>query len=278
MQFDIQRAFPYPVLRPNIDDYIDGDIQATVTFDYSEDSAELTAEISFALSVPEIKDEIAAGRAEYICVFACRDTYYRRAVGSDKTLFSVKFPAGALRGEVIISPYIIAVQPIASFSSKWINAEFGPGPFSFELGAPLAVDEPQAVYIDRDAFKPISSCFVLVKKDSLPDNEWRIEASQDKVHIAVSPNLKAKIDLARNNKKNQALLLNSIYFSAVMQCVSYLKTSDDYLDYKWANVFRQRLVDTKVEIKNHDESWVAQTLMKHPFSLIDTYFFGDTSE
>jgi hypothetical protein len=34
MQFDLLRAFPYPVLRPKVDDYVDGDIQATVTFEH----------------------------------------------------------------------------------------------------------------------------------------------------------------------------------------------------------------------------------------------------
>ncbi|RUW58537.1 hypothetical protein [Mesorhizobium sp. M7A.F.Ca.US.008.03.1.1] len=274
MQFDLLRAFPYPVLRPSVDDYIDGDIQATVDFTQSGDGLTLTANISFALSVPEIVAEIEAGRAAYSVVFACRDTYFRKAVLSDVPTFSHSFPAGSIRGEVLIYPYVVARTNIASFTCKWINAEFGAGPFAFDEGAALALEVPQAIYVDRDAFKPISSAFQLVKSYDVPDNQWRVDPYGDKVIISVSPDTKAKIDLARNDSGKKAILLNSIYLGAVIQCVSLLKYEPDEVEnYRWAHIFHKRCDDLSINLDHQSASFVAQELMKHPMKLIDAYFF-----
>lgn len=274
MQFDLSRAFPYPVLRPSVDDYVDGDIQATVDFTQSEDGLHLAATVSFALSVPELVKEIEAGRAAYSVVFACRDTYFRKAVLSHEPNFAHSFPAGAIRGEVLIYPYVVAIADIATFTCPWINAEFGAGPFSFEKGSALALETPQSVYVDRDAFKPISSAFELVKDASVPDNEWRVDAHREKIAIAVSPDTKAKIDIARNDSSRKAILLNSIYLGAVIQCVALLKYEpEEVADYRWAHIFRTRCDDLSIKIETQTVSWVAQELMKHPMKLIDAYFF-----
>jgi hypothetical protein len=275
MQFDALRAFPYPVLRPNVDDYIDGDIQVTVDVTQSDDLQEVIAEIQFAVSVPELLALVSEGRAQFAVVFACRDTYFRKSAVSKVGTFTHKFIPGQLRGEVLIYPYLVATADIKDFMCKWINSEFGDGPFAFEKGAALAVDAPQSIYVDRDSFKPISSAFDLVKDDNLPYGEWRVKAEQDRVHIAVHPDLKARIDLARNGNPNKALLLNSIYMGAVMQCLSYLKQGDSYDDFRWASIFKARCAELSIEVEKHPESWVAQQLMKVPFKAVDGYFFGE---
>lgn len=274
MQFDLLRAFPYPVLRPSVNDYVDGEIQATVEFKQSSDGVELTADISFALSVPELVKLIQNGEAAYSVVFACRDTYFRKAVLSQTQSFSHTFASGSIRGELLIYPYVVATADIENFTCGWINEEFGEGPFSFEKGSALALEEPQSIYVDRDAFKHISSAFVLVKDASVPENEWRVDAGQDKVKISVHPETKAKIDLARNNSGHKAILLNSVYLGAVIQCVAHLKSgTGDYEDFRWAHIFRARCEELSININTQSESWIAQQLMKHPFKLIETYVF-----
>lgn len=279
MQFDLLRAFPYPVLRPKVDDYIDGDVQATVNFERSPDNLDIRAEVLFAVSVPEITERIAAGQAEYAIVFACRDTYFRHSVTSTASNFEHTFPSGALRGEVLIYPYVVATQDIVDFTCPWINDEFGSGPFTFVEGSVLALDEPKTIFIDRETFKPISSVFVLAANDNLTEHEWRVDASSDKVRIEVSTTLKERIDAARNSTRNKAVLLNSVYFGAVMQCLSYLKQEgSEYDSFRWAKIFHQKCHDLGLNLEHHDEAVVAQQLMKYPFALVDTYCFAEAAE
>ncbi len=274
MQFDSLRAFPYPVLRPDVDDYIDGDMQVTVEFSPSDDGREVRASVSFHISVDELKDEVAAGRAQYVVVFACRDTYFRHVASVKKTEFEVTFPAGSLRGEVQVYPYISAVKAINKYKSSWINPEFGDGPFKYPVGAVLAVDRPQVVYIDRDVFKPLSSIFVLEKDDDIVGHEWQVRPKDDKVHLVVSPDLKALIDQARNNKAHRAVLMNSIYFAAVMQCLTLLKHGGvDVSETRWGKVISQKCHNEGINLEDHDEYLVAERLMKSPFRLVDAYVF-----
>jgi hypothetical protein len=230
------------------------------------------------VGVDEIRALIDEGKARYAAVFSCRDTYFRKATLSQQRHLTERFSAGALRGEVLIYPYVVATAAIQNYRCPWINPEFGEGPFSFPSGAVLAVDEPQMIHVDRETFRPISSCFYLAANESVPSNEWQIDASDEKVRISVSPGLKERIGNARHSKENRAILLNSIYFGAVVQCLTILKTGDEVGEQRWARIFRQRLADQHLDIEQHAETWLAQQLMRHPFATVDRYFFGETGE
>jgi hypothetical protein len=73
MKFDKHKAFPYPVLRPGSDDYSDVEFQVMVDFTISGHS--VTANVMFANSCEEIAHQIETGKAAYVCVISCRDTY-----------------------------------------------------------------------------------------------------------------------------------------------------------------------------------------------------------
>jgi hypothetical protein len=276
MQFDTLRAFPYPVLRPDVDDYTDGDLQATI--DFQPSGATIEAEVTFALSVPSILKLIKTGKAKYVVVFACRDTYLRKSVTSGKPKFSASFKTGELRGQVVIYPYIVATSKIKNYKSKLINQEFGKGPFQYEKNELIAVDRPQEVYIDRDLFKPITSVFEMIESQNLQGSEWQIKLDSPKVQILASSELKEKIDIARGGTKGKAILINSIYFSAVMQCITVLKYEpDEYADYKWAQVFKQKCEDMHINISAHPECVTAQRLLKAPFAKVVEYVFSGAS-
>jgi hypothetical protein len=38
------------------------------------------------------------------------------------------------------------------------------------------------------------------------------------------------------------------------------------------------LIDQHLELDNHQETWLAQQLMRHPFSIVERYFFEGSSE
>lgn len=271
MQFDTQRAFPYPVLRPDIDDYVDGEFQATV--DLYGQEGEIRAECLYQLSVDEIVGEVKKETAKFVTVFSCRDTYRREVCATGKTSDEFKFPAGVFRGEVLVSSYVVAESDIIGFKSDLINDEFGFGPFYFKSGSVLAIDEPKVVHIERDNFRPISSVFELVQKPGIPSSEWQINFDAQKVQIAVNPDTKIKIDAARNSKHNQIILLNSVYFAAIMQAIRVLREGDDYNDYRWASVFHQKLQNMELKIDSMEEYKLAQTLLHSPLSLLEQYIF-----
>ena len=272
MRFDKYKAFPYPVLRPGSDDYIDVEFQATV--DFKVDGSSITATISYALSLDDLKAQIVNGNAEYVCVISSRDTYHQTLLSSSTPSSEARFDVGALRGEVKVDTYVIVKQPIRDFTSKSINQEFGDGPFTFAVGDVMAQDETQVFYLDRDAFRSLTSVFELVKSDSLTDGVWKLDFSDEHVKIAVSPRMKESIDDARNENRNKIILKNSIYFAAVMQAVQHLKDAPDEVDNRrWAEVIRRQAHNKGIELLDHDAYWITEQLMQYPILQLDNLVF-----
>ena len=210
MRFDAQKAFPYPVLRPYSDDYRNVDFQTTV--DLIADKKKIQLNISYALSCDEIQKQIYAGKAEYVSVISCRDTYYRSLCKSTKKKTQIEIDIGEFRGEVRVDPYIFVRKNINKFYSPHVNDEFGQEFFKFKVGDILAQDEPQVFYVERDLFKPVSSVIDLVMNENIPFGEWALSVDQQHVQILVSKEMKEIIDDARNTTQNKMILLNSLWF------------------------------------------------------------------
>jgi hypothetical protein len=270
MKFDKNKAFPYPVLRPYCDDYVDVEFQTTVEFEVSKE--QVIAKISYAVSSEEILAEIKKGTAKYVTVVSCRDTYFRSVMQSSEKSIDASFDVGTLRGEVRVDPYIVAVKDISEFISPDINEEFGKAFFAFSPGDVLAQDETQVFYIDRDLFKPVTSVFDLVKNDSLSGGEWKVWLEEDHVQIQVSSQMKEAIDSARNDTTKRVVLLNSLYFPAVVHALQRLKENGgDYEDKRWAQVITMQMHNFGWELSAHEPYVLAQRLMKYPLSILDIY-------
>ena len=277
MKFDRQKAFPYPVLRPNSDDYKDAEFQASIDFVIA--GSEIKALISFAISCPEILNQIELGNAEYVCVISCRDTYAQTVVSSLEKKTEVSFPTGSLRGEVRVDPYIAVKAQITGYQCTDINAEFGAGSFSFDVGDVLAQDQTQMFFLDRDLFRPLTSVFDLAKDDDIVDGTWKIDFSCDHVQIKVNQRMKESLDNARNDGKNRIILKNSIYFAAVMQAIQKIQDPDeDVKGKKWAEIIEKQASNKGIDIskKDHDAYFVAEQLMQFPMlQLVNHVFKGD---
>jgi hypothetical protein len=275
MKFDRQKTFPYPVLRPFSDDYLEVDFQTNSEFTITGN--EISLDCTFITSSEELQTEIEKGFAKFVSIVSCRDTYFRKVIQTDKQTFSVKLDADSLRGEVLVDSYIVAVKDINGFRSQDINPEFGQDVFFFTAGQILAQDETNAIYIDRELFKPLSSVFELVKNEQLSGGKWKVGVDQDNVQIEVSPEMKESIDNARNSKTSRAVLINSLYFSSVTQAIQMLKDVGDFGDLKWARVMSQQIHNKGLDIKSQDAYVIAQELMKHPLNVLRANVFQGES-
>jgi len=271
MKFDKNKAFPYPVLRPHSDDFVEREFQSTA--DFTIDGNTVSVEVTYALSSKDIAWLIKNNDAVYVSVLACRDTYFSVSIPSSEKTVTKDFDSGLFRGEVEVRSYIQIVREIAFVSSE-IHPDFGTDPIKYTKGDVIAQDETDVFYFDRDLFKPVTSVFDLVKKDKLTGGAWELSFDQNHVQIEVSPEMKESIDNARNSPSNRAILINSLMFAAVMQSIEKLKQPDGiYDEYKWANIIKHTAHNNSVDIYAHDAYLTAEKLMKHPLSILDAYVF-----
>lgn len=270
MKFDRNKTFPYPVLRPFSDDYLDAEFQSSV--DFTSNEGFVTANISFRVSSDELLSEIKQGNAKFISIVSCRETYFREVIANEQQQFERKFDIGNLRGEVKVDSYIVAIKKINSFSSPDINPEFGKDSFVFTPGDVLAQDETAVFYIDRDLFKPVSSVFDLVKNDELSEGEWKINLDEDNIQIVISTKMKESMDNARNNNTMRVVLLNSIYFSTAVHAIQRLKElGGDYDEKKWSRVFFRQIHNNGLDLINTDAYILAQKLMNYPLAPLNAF-------
>jgi hypothetical protein len=270
MKFDRSKAFPYPVLRPYSDDYLDVEFQALAEFVI--DNTEMKVSCNYVVSSDELIEQVEIGNACFVSVISCRETYFREVIKSPVAEVSVSLDPDALRGEVLVDSYIVAIKDIVGFKSPDINAEFGSSSFNFSPGQVLAQEEPHVIYVDRDLYKPISSVFELVRNDALRMAEWRVALDQDQVQIEVSSAMKEAIDTARNNTISKSVLINSLYFSAVVHVLQQIKDGGDY-EYKWAKVVERQLHNLNLDLATTDAYIIAQKLMKYPLGILHSYVF-----
>jgi hypothetical protein len=274
MRFDTQKGFPYPVLRPDIDDYQSGAFQTTVDIVRSENDKKIKVKAHVALSIDEIKEEIERGNASVSIIIACRETYFRDAVISKNVDIEKSFDSGAFKGEVEISPFVVATKPIKNFRCRDINAEFRSKEFSFEAGEVLAADEPKVVYIDRELFKPISSILQLVKQDTLVGYDWRLRFDEDKIQVLLSTEAKQVIDRARNSRGNRAVLINSIYFAALVEAVHKLREEEENFGHlRWAKILAQQCHNAGIDLQSREPCEIIQRLLKSPLAYLNQYVF-----
>jgi len=267
MKFDRNKVFPYPVLRPYSDDYQQSEFQVAVEME--SNGTDVEVKIIFRVSCDELLDEIRNGNARFVATVACRETFHREVVTSKESKLAISFVDGQLRGEIRVDGYIVAVKKIIEFKSLDINPEFGKSSFLYTPGDVLAQYETSVFFVDKELFKPVTSVFDLVSKESLGLGEWHVGVDDDHVQIQVSPNLKEAIDNARNNITHRAMLLNSIYFSAVVHVVQRLKDmSDDYEARKWSRVIFRQLHNMGLNLSTTDAYILAQQLMKFPLTTL----------
>ena len=276
MRFDAQTSFPYPVLRAPVDDYVDGAFQPNIQFLKTPNDENIQILAQFVLSVPEIQEAIDSDRARYLVVLTCRDTYFRKVFESKSNKMKIAVPSGDLRGEVEVLPLIIAVKDIPAFRSRFINPEFGSGPFPFKVGELLAMDEPHKQYIDREYFRPIGSVIQLATRENLLEWDWDLSLDHEsgKIMVYVSNKAKAAIDLARNTAAGKAALVNSMWFTTVMVALGALKENEEeHADKKWAKVFKAKCVHKGLKYKKDEPFRVAQQLLDYPLVKLNEYVF-----
>ena len=120
MKYDKSKAFPYPVLRPESDDFIDVDFQATVDLVVKKEKIEVL--ISYVLSSEDISSHIKNGEAEYVSIISCKDTYYQEILRTKSKDLKGEFSIGDLRGEVKIESFVVVKNSIPDFNSPALIA------------------------------------------------------------------------------------------------------------------------------------------------------------
>jgi len=263
MRFDSQVIYPHPVLRPDVEDYEDGDFQVIISYATTADLLNVEITASYDISIAELEAYITANQACAGLLINCRDTFYRKIFplnSEGDTL--IQIDGGQLHGEIMIVPIIYAKEKIEGFASDDFAAEFKALTFDLEPGDFLAHEIPMFFYLEREAFQPVESIFNLLTDTEMSGYEWAVSLDEEQIEIRVSEALSEAIQIARNSNQNLLVLTNSLYFSVLQSAIEFLRQEPDK-DTKWANVIKQKCQTKGIDLKEEPHI-IAQRLFDHP--------------
>ena len=278
MKYDPNKSFGYPVLRPNSNDYINSGFQCRIEFNLdSQNTSQFIINYGFDCSIKEIVSAIESGKAAYWIKVSCRETFFNQIqeVASEGSLV---VEGNLLHKTIEITGSIIAKRQFSLFSKK-INSEFRYHEFTVEEGQVIAIDEPRNYVVDKECWKPLTSIFEYKPKDDLKPGEFIIdlEGINGNVEILANKEQCLKFQSLQNVQDGKFILLNTVFFLAVLEMVKGItENSDLYEDKKWARVLRAKASSKNIEFTKGQEILQTHRLLERPFEkLVENFFKGD---
>lgn len=267
--FDPQKSYPYPVLRPQSDDYPEAEFEVTVNVERIEQTTAFAVEADFMLSDPDLLKLIDQGSAHYVLQVRSPKTYYRAAFSTSQNRIKEDFPHGLIEGRTEFSPFLVATDSIHAFCASGWHDDYEGMSFDIPTGSVLAVDQHVEYTIDTTEEKPLGSIFVLVEANRISDGMWRIDHANDRVRIELSPQDYARFVEARENVNNHAYIMNSVYLPALIWLLQESdKDSDELSEKRWFRAVNARLDATNLPLLGSESNRVidAQHLLDYPFT------------
>lgn len=273
MKFDPQRAFTFPVLRANNNDYNEGSFNMKLEInDVKKNEDNVSIKVSFDLDVQEIQELFPQNLVEYVVVFVSEKSFHRKSYSfSESKDNTFKIKKEFCRDKISFESYIVAKEKIENFKCKTINSEFGKDYFCFEQGMILAQCEEIVVDCINDKFKELTNLFKMNLDDNLKEGEWKYSIDDHYPTISVS---KKQYEIIDKNKKYKGIFANSFLVNIVTQMLNDMY-ADDYEEdtLTWQKLIREKIdyLPGNQEIMSYQEKLkICQKILNNPLNHLNT--------
>lgn len=248
MKYHPAKAFPHPVLRPNILDYPNALIEVTVDVKRIPQTLKIRLQADFRVTDPSILELISQDKATYTLLITSPRTTFRDTCHSKHPSISREFVDGEIYGRMEVAPFIVTSVPLRDFTSSGWHEEYSSNGFDLEAGTPLALDKPQTFYVDKAEEAPIRSIFQLEVRPDIESGQWTVHLDEERIFIQMSEKDYERFNKVRfqaeRDERLGPLTMNAVYLSAlttVLQIADADPTA--YHDRRWFRALQARLED-----------------------------------
>lgn len=254
---------PHPVLRPRISDYVASARFAMNSSPAQRIRGDMVINTTLDLSCNTLEQLVDDGAAKFYVMARCANTYRRHAFSSKEPALEIRIPVDDLSGRLVLTPYVIASEPITEFVSDEHDSEIrSVGGVDVPCGSILAVGESHEV--DLGTVGSIKSCISLVPNPKVHKGTYAIEAEDEFIMIAVDPEMHE--DITRMRMHANAVFYPSIYQAAVEYAI---REMEEHPDSKWAQALKNTLNRHDITIDDSlikDAHLHAQILLEKPLA------------
>jgi hypothetical protein len=263
------RSFPYPVLAPNTDDFVDGSLEIS---NFSGESLPERYKIrfSFRLSHPCLEKYINSGDAEPAVVIECRENLYRKRHSIHLGMNEIVIGADELRGVVQVTPLISALREIQNYRPKLLNSDYDGLVINMPRHGILAYGDNWEFIAEpcSDRLRRISSIMRVIQVEN-SDALMNINIGGARIHVEVSEDQFRIYQSIASSRMGSSILASMLVFPVLIDVFHRIKAEgkDGLEDYRWFQVVRARLqeVSMPVESSEFDPIAAAQILLDSPF-------------
>jgi hypothetical protein len=277
MRFDLKKSFGYPVLRENSEDYLDSTIKTSFTLtQVPESNSEFFLDYDVVIGVDEIIESINSRDLILIISCFCPKTLHSISINSFDLNGRSLIDMRDFRGDIRIETEIVVNSNEYLLNSKKFHQEYGVNTFTLTRGQVVAQAWPEKVFVEREIFTSISSLFQWSTNDELEDGLWKMVVTPSKIKIQINQKQRNLLINSSNSKEGRAVLLNSIFFPALIQLINYAIAGDYDENDVWFRVIEVKLSSmNKVIGPNSDPIELAQSLLKKPLSNLNQTIFKE---
>lgn len=257
MRFDPAKSFPHPVLRPGSSDYRKAEFEVGVTVEKVEKTTALRITADFQLSDPDIATLVRSERAHFLLVVRCSRTNFRAVYRAsvecqnDASLtggaLTAKFDDGEIASSVEVTPFCVAGCALPDFRARNWNEDYDGLCFDLQEGAVLAMDTPEAYWVDTADESPIGTMFRLTRNPDAEEGLWSCVPTEDRVELRMHPQDHKKFTEARRRvgtAPEASYLMNSVYLPALLHLLVLVDADpSEYESHRWFETIATRLND-----------------------------------
>lgn len=262
------RAFPYPVLGPNFDDFTEGSLRlANAIGEASPERYVLRFELE--LSHPCIARLIEAKDAYAVVLVECRQNYYRQRHAIGLGCNELIIPADELCGIVQVSPLVSAACELVDYRPSCLHPDyhglsirvprhgilaFGP---NFEF-----IAEPRS-----DRLRKISSIMRVVQSE-VDTMEMSVNIEGPRIRVELPSKQFRFYQRVATSRQGSAILASMLVLPALVHVFHRIRGDTDSLeDFRWFQVVSLRLreIALPIDAADFDPMKAAQALLDSPF-------------
>ena len=281
MEFDRDKSFGYPVLRPIFRgesiqemDFVRSQFEPAFILEVSTDRPDIAVlDYEFDVSVPEIIECLENGQLGLIVDIRCRKTFFSRRVEAELK-GQIEINLSRLRDVVKIHPYIIAKEDFA-FSSSRIHSDFGYTEFNLERGNIIAWHPPLSFSVEKEQYRSVRSIIDFQPDKNINFGEYWLSSERDYAIVHAHPDFIEKCRVAEQLPKTRLGLLAAFYVPVIAQLLLIMaKNVENVDDHRWSSILRAQAekgkLDWRDEMNIHKN---AQELLKKPLNAFSTRGF-----
>lgn len=237
--------FPYPVLKPTLDDFKSTLFQCDITVNNEKDGYRVN--LKFAIESNYFKELLENNEIAYAVQVQCVSTWLRKIEILQSGNLSFFIPSSTIHEKVELCPCLIALKDIPNYSDPNFSDDYHGMNFSIHVNEVIGVGNRKkfdALY-KKDIIKKAASIVEISADDQISTMECHMEYETISVKL---PKLQYKWYMDNSIDKSKYSIMNSIVvIPALVQALTIMyddeiyNATSGYEGYAWYKTIKYKL-------------------------------------